>query len=117
MLRSIVGASDRRLLPHQIALELHYQTRFAVLPFYGRFLTAGEIGLFMDYLWRVAGYALVGRHHNRDCKHCAEVLLARFHRPREVRVLQGGAGVPGARPRQGGAPSGDQHCTDIEQGG
>ena len=80
VLRSMVTAGDQRLLPHcrsrSRSSMLHYQTQFRSLPFYGRFLTAGEIGLFMDFLWREAGYALIARHHNGDCRHSARLRLS-----------------------------------------
>ena len=63
-------------LPVQIAMELHYQTRFKELFFYGRFVTAAEIALHAQ-LWYGAGYSLVTRNDNNACKHCTEILLVR----------------------------------------
>ena len=65
------------LLPQQIGLEIHYKTRFRELPWFGRYKGAGEIGLFMDMLYRRGGYHLTDRNDNPFCKHCTEVVLTR----------------------------------------
>lgn len=69
--------SRRELLPLQIAVELHYHTAFKLLPWYGRFISAAEIAMFMDTLWRKGGYLLADRNDNRRCDHCSELLLVR----------------------------------------
>ena len=63
-------------LPEQIAMGLHYQTRFKELFFYGRFVTAAEIALHAQ-MWYGAGYSLVSKIDNKACAHCTEILLVR----------------------------------------
>lgn len=76
ILEAMVGAR-RELLPLQIALEVHYGTQMSQLSWYRRWISAAEIALFMDRLWRMGGYLLADRHDNPYCKHCTEVLLVR----------------------------------------
>ena len=74
----VLGAMlETSLLPEQIGMELHYKTRFRELPWFGRYKSAGEIGLFMDMLYRRGGYHLTDRNDNPFCKHCTEVVLTR----------------------------------------
>ena len=81
VLRSILRAAEvggGAALPDQIGVELHYKTRFRELSWFGRYLSAGEIALFADLLFRQGGYAITDRHDNPHCKHCTEVLLQRY---------------------------------------
>ena len=87
------GAAE--LLPRQMAVEMHYKTRFRELPWFGRYKSAGEIATFMDALYRYGGYHLIDRHDNPFCKHCTETLLVRYEpqaRPpaRASRLLDSG---------------------------
>lgn len=87
-LRSMLATeANAALLPRQIAVELHYKTQFRELSWFGRYLGAGEIALFMDHLWRRGGFLLVDRNDNRFCPHCTELLLARFDRPSSCDAL------------------------------
>jgi hypothetical protein len=65
------------ILPDQIALELHYQTQFPDISWFGRYLSAGEIATVAEELFKVGGYQVVDRHDNPYCKHCTEILLVR----------------------------------------
>lgn len=76
-------AAGRELLPEQLAIELHFKTRFRELPWFGRYKSAGEIGTFMDLLYRRGDYHITDRHDNRFCQHCTELLLSRH--PQQVR--------------------------------
>lgn len=78
-------ATAPSLLPQQIGLEIHYKTRFRELPWFGRYKSAGEVGLFMDMLYRRGGYHLTDRNDNPFCKHCTEVVLARVSKRAESR--------------------------------
>lgn len=71
----IAMVQSSKLLPDQIAMELHYGTSLAELPWYGRFKSAGEIALWMDAMWRHGRYLLVD-YRRGACPHCAELLLA-----------------------------------------
>ena len=60
---SMLAASSMALLPWQLAVELHYKTQFRELSWFGRYLGAGEIALFMDRLWRAGGFLLAAWAH------------------------------------------------------
>ena len=71
-------ATSRHFLPESLSLELHYQTQFPSLPWYGRFRGAYEIGAWMDFMFSRGGYVLVDRRDNEYCAHCSEIVLARL---------------------------------------
>ena len=75
------------LAPTQIAVEMHFQTQFPTLPWFGRFKSPAEILAFGNLLAR-SGYLLVDRNDNRACKWCSEQLWVRA----------GGNGAPPAQP-------------------
>lgn len=67
--------SSDHLLPHQIAVEIHHETRMKPLRWKGRFRALGEFALFGELIWRT-GYNIIDRN-------AKEFLLARL-RPRSL---------------------------------
>ncbi len=76
VLQSIVDAG--KLMPVQIAFELHYRTQMRRLPWYLRSKSSAEIVTFMEYLHHEGGYFLIDRHDNPFCDHCSELLISRL---------------------------------------
>ena len=76
-IRSMLGDGSKRpkYLPHQIALEIHLWSYYA-LPH--RVRMAGEIMEFSKYMFEVGGYMLVDRRDNDQCAHCSELVFARI---------------------------------------
>ena len=73
---AMILGSDGRNAPEQLAVELHFQTQFPALSWFGRLKSPAEILALGDSLVR-AGYYLVSREDNRACKWCTEVLYVR----------------------------------------
>merc|ERR1719235_2281868 len=65
-------------LPSSISLELHYKTQMTEIPWFGRFRSPFEIGLWADHLFTRGGYMLVDRNDNEYCPHCSEIVLAQL---------------------------------------
>ena len=78
VMREVVH-NDHELLPSQISLELHYHTQMTDLAWHGRFKTPAEVAFFITTLFTSAGYFIIDRHDNPYCRHCSELLLARFN--------------------------------------
>jgi hypothetical protein len=64
------------IFPSQIAVELHYLSKFGV-DWQGRDKTPVEIAMLFNHLFSHGGYVLVDRNDNNMCRHCTEILLAR----------------------------------------
>lgn len=67
-----------RLMPMQIAFELHYRTQMPKLSWNLRSKSSAEIATFMEYLYHEGGYFLIDRHDNNFCGHCTELLISRL---------------------------------------
>lgn len=63
--------------PAQMAIELHYQTQFPGLSWFGRFKSPAEIVELGSLLRSVGGYHLVSRVDNGVCRWCTETLWIR----------------------------------------
>lgn len=79
VLRQIVHHSIE-LAPDQISLELHYQTQMTDLAWHRRHKTPAEVALFIAMLFRNGDYFVIDRHDNPYCRHCSELVLARFQK-------------------------------------
>ena len=64
----------------QISFELHYITQMQDLDWHGRQRTAGEIAFLSQVLYE-AGYRVISREDNPECKHCSEFTIVRFQCP------------------------------------
>ena len=70
-------SGSKHLLPTQISVELHYATRMYDLDWFTRYRQAGELTLFLGFMFRKGGYTIVHTKFNPDGDDPIEVLFVR----------------------------------------